>query len=362
MAYKNTNKNKDKYPWMGQRFRDGKKQRKVFLTRREALLWESQEEDGEEKAKGPVAEPTLSVSLQTWANEYLEYSENKFVRKTLNEKVLSFKFFFKFARLLPSDPVEKLSPYIAVGTLQKISVTRSGGAANKYKKNLSAAWEWGSKFLDMPKKNPFSDVDKFASARNERRVPTLDDFWKAYHATLNEKDKAMLYCYLQTGARMDELFRLKWQDVDFFGKRVRLSWRKNKAGEWKSQWLNVRDDLMTVLLKLRKKALTDLVFPSKTGLQYVTRVKWLDELCQRAGVEKFGFHGIRHLFASILAAQNVPLVEIQFMLRHSRLATTERYIHRLKKENREVLEALPGMPVSEKSTSKVHQNAKSVIA
>lgn len=109
MAYKNTNKNKDKYPWMGQRFRDGKKQRKVFLTRRESLLWESQEEDGEEKAKEPVAEPTLSVSLQTWANEYLEYSKNKFVKKTLNEKVLSFRFFLKIARLLPSDFIEKLS-------------------------------------------------------------------------------------------------------------------------------------------------------------------------------------------------------------------------------------------------------------
>jgi len=347
---------------MGQRFRNGKKQRKVFLTRRDALLWESQEE--EEKAKGPVAEPTplASLSLQTWANEYLGYSKNKFVKKTLDEKVLSFKFFFKFAGLHPSDSVGKLSPYVAVGSLQKISVTRSGGAANKYKKNLAAAWEWGSRFLDMPKQNPFSDVEKFASERNERRVPTLDDFWKAYHATLTEKDKVMLYCYLQTGARMDELFRLKWQDVDFFGKRIRLSWRKNKAGEWRSQWLQVRDDLISALLGYKKKAQTELVFPSRTGGQYVTRVKWMDELCQRAGVEKFGFHGIRHLFASILAARNIPMVEIQYMLRHSSLATTERYIHRLKKENREALEALPGMPVSEKSTSEVHQKARLVIA
>jgi len=299
-------------------------------------------------------QPTPLMSLQTWVNEYLEYSKCKFVKKTLDEKVLSFKFFFKFAQLNNFDSVEKLTPLVAVGSLQKISIIRSGGAANKYKKNLSAAWDWGSKFLEMSKQNPFSDVDKFASERNERRVPSLDDFWKVYHTALTEKDKVMLYCYLQTGARMDELFRLKWNDVDFFGKRIRLSSRKNKAGEWKSQWLNVRDDLITGLLKLKKRSLTDIVFPSWTGLQYITRIKWLDDLCKRAGVEKFGFHGIRHLFASILAAQNIPMVEIQFMLRHSSLATTERYIHRLKKENREVLEALPGLPVSEKSTSKVH--------
>ena len=49
-------------------------------------------------------------------------------------------------------------------------------------------------------------------------------------------------------------------------------------------------------------------------------------------------------------------VEIQYMLRHTSLATTQRYVHRLKKENREVLEALPGLAASEtKSTLKVHQ-------
>ena len=99
----------------------------------------------------------------------------------------------------------------------------------------------------------------------------------------------MLYCYLQTGARMDELFRLKWQDVDFFGKRIRLSSRKNRVGEWKSQWPNVKDGLIAGLLQLRKKSLTDIVFPSKTGLQYITRIKWLEELCKRAGVENLAF-------------------------------------------------------------------------
>jgi integrase len=80
---------------------------------------------------------------------------------------------------------------------------------------------------------------------------------------------------------------------------------------------------------------------------------WLGRLCKKAGVKPFGFHGMRHLFASILAAQNVPFVEIQYMLRHTSLATTQRCIHRLKKENREVLAALPGLTDSEKSTSKV---------
>ena len=102
-------------------------------------------------------------------------------------------------------------------------------------------------------------------------------------------------------------------------------------------------------------------FMCNLTLAYQYRQHWLKKVCNEAGVKPFGFHGIRHLFASILAAQNVPLVEIQYMLRHTSLATTQRYIHRLKKENREVLAALPGLTASEtKSTSNVHQQALGV--
>ena len=53
--------------------------------------------------------------------------------------------------------------------------------------------------------------------------------------------------------------------------------------------------------------------------------------------------GIRHLFASILAINNRPLVEIQQMLRHGSMTTTARYIHTLDSGNREVLSVLPGL-------------------
>jgi integrase len=65
--------------------------------------------------------------------------------------------------------------------------------------------------------------------RFESYVPTLEDFWTVFHFLNDDQDKLMLYCYLQTGARRDELFRLTWADVDFFRKRIRLSWRKTRS-------------------------------------------------------------------------------------------------------------------------------------
>ena len=79
-----------------------------------------------------------------------------------------------------------------------------------------------------------------------------------------------------------------------------------------------------------------------TGGPFTARIQWLRRLCVRAGVERFGHHGIRHLCASILAARGVPLVEVQRHLRHENLTTTQRYIHQLQKSPA-VLSALAGL-------------------
>lgn len=75
------------------------------------------------------------------------------------------------------------------------------------------------KFMQLLRINPFVEVDKFASNRHGRPVPTLEKFWKVYEKAETEQDNLMLFTYLQTGARRDELFRMRWTDVDFFWKK-----------------------------------------------------------------------------------------------------------------------------------------------
>ncbi len=252
---------------------------------------------------------------------------------------------------------------VVLDHLQEQADLRSGNAANKDRKNLAVAWQWGVKFLGLSNFNPIRAIEKFAEDRHERHVPTLEDFYTVLDVCSTEQDRLMLWMYLQTGARREELFRLGWKDVDFNKNQVRLYWRKNKKGQWEEAWLPVKGELMGWLRTHQKTTgLQRFVFLNFNGseksrfwIPYQYRQHWLKNLCEEAGIKQFGFHGIRHLFASILAAENMPLVEIQHMLRHKHLSTTQRYIHRLKKENREVLKALPNLGKNKKSPLKAHQ-------
>jgi integrase len=350
------------FPWIGQVKVKGKKKSSLQQSRTAALEWEAEQRY---RAANPPdsSTKTHSVSLLEWATRYLQYSKKQFVRKTFMEKQKAFKELFKNEEVHPTSSVELLEVDFLIDHLQDQAEIRSGNASNKDRKNLMVAWKWGvsrASKLNLPRQNPFLEVERQSEDRQQRHMPTIEDVLKVIDLAETEQDRLMLSMYLQTGARREELFRLAWDDVDLKEKQIRLYWRKNKRGEWKSEWLPISDELSGLTRAHQKKTgFLKFVFlnmqgstDSKNWIPYQYRQHWLKNLCEKAGVEKFGFHGMRHLFASTLAARNVPLVEIQYMLRHAHLTTTQRYIRRIKTKNREVIASLPGLQSLKKGPSK----------
>jgi len=341
-------KEKSKGVWTGRWIGQVRVGQKVSIhrckTKKEAVAWEEERKLTWNEPEQDACK-TSTVSLGEWATAYLDFAKARFVEKTYDEKRLAFRELFEGVATYDMEAMA-FRGNEALQYLEASREKRGGNAANKRRKNLRSAWEWGIKFLNMPRENPFDAVPRFAEVREERRVPTLDEFWKVYRVA-DKFDQIMLTFALHTGARRDEIFRTKWADVDFNARRVRLHWRKNQAGEWKEAWLPMSDDLEKALRSQRQiTGFMPRVFMHQTSdgqwVPYQYRQHWMKRLCKRAGVEPFGFHGIRHLFASILAAKNVPLVEIQKMLRHGSIQTTARYIHSLQQgESREAMAALP---------------------
>jgi hypothetical protein len=153
--------------WIAQVRKEGQRLEKVFLTKKEAKDWEAKMQ------RKPVEEwnkKTVIVCLNNWAQDYLDVSKVRFSTKTYKEKVSMFKRFFKV--IDPKMPVAKLKPGDVLKYVVKQKEERSGYAANKDRKNLVAAWNWGRKYLDplLPGPNPCL-VDRMPEVRHPRYVP-----------------------------------------------------------------------------------------------------------------------------------------------------------------------------------------------
>jgi len=336
--------------WMGRIQKQGKIKQKLFDTKVDALTWETEQRQSDWSKIG------TAYSIGEWAQDYMDYAR-KFSAKTYGEKRKTFKEFFAVRNeqgkpvVDPAARVETLASGMVLRVLQTQFEKRSGYAANKDRKNLVAAWNWGVRYRAMPQPNPCL-VDKFPEQRVPRYVPPEEDFWKIYELTSGQ-DQVMLTAFLYLGARRGEIFRLAWEDVDFANCRIRLSTRKRQGGTLEYDWLPMTKELKKQLLwwwEARTFKRSEYVFVCEEGYDFCRdhygkpfqyRHQFMKRLCERAKVKPFGFHGIRHLTASILFRLGHPVSVIQAILRHQSASTTERYLKSLGlEETRSALESL----------------------
>jgi integrase len=312
--------------WIAQVRKEGKRLEKVFWTKKEALSWEVKMR---RKPAGDWNDKTATVCIGDWVQAYLDYAEARFTVKTYKEKRALFRLFL--GEVPPEQPVANLKPGDVMNYIVKQSKERSGYSANKDRKNLVAAWNWGMKYMkpQLPGPNPCA-VERMQEIRHPRYVPPEEDVWRVYDAAEGQ-DQVMMLAYIHLCARRRELFRLRWEDdVDFGNRRIRLSTRKRQDGSMEYDWLPMTDDLYARLMEHRLATESEWVFLNpETEQPFRERKRWVKALCRKAGVKPFGLHAIRHLNPSLLAKYGVPAMQIMTILRHKRLSTTQRYLHQL---------------------------------
>ena len=361
MPCKQKKNGKDK--WIAQVMKDGQRKAKLFDTKKEAKAWEV----AMKTAKARKATP--STSLIEWAEGYLDYSLAMHSKETFQEKRRVFKRLLKV--LPPSMPTTDLTRQHVFDFLKVQAKKRSGHAVNTDRKNLNAAWTWGVENRGFLPENPCK-VKKFPEVRSPRYVPPEEDFWKVYEVA-SEADKVLLKTFLYTAARRGEVFNMTWRDVDFTNSRIQLFTKKREGGSQGADWVAMVQELREALLwwwENRPHKEAEHVFTvcggtpftnQYDGDAYGTRQHFMKKLCQKAGVKPFGFHGIRHLTASILDRGGVELTAIQKTLRHMNSHTTARYLHSMRGVG-EVLEAVMPKPPGKVIPINQNENREAALA
>lgn len=154
---------------------------------------------------------------------------------------------------------------------------------------------------------------------------------------LGKRDRAMLELMYATGVRVAELTTLNLSDVDFRNQLVRVTGKRRKqrivpfgepAGEAIRNYLTVRDRFL--LNAPISKRDDEALFLNYQGTRITTRsvgrmVEKYIKIC--AGVHNISPHALRHSFATHLLDSGADLRDIQELLGHARLSTTQIYTH-----------------------------------
>lgn len=327
--------------WLGRVVINGRQvDSKVFPAGRmkgpewtEAKNWEVQRK--KELLAAQVQPKTLSGCelLLAWGERYLAFTERTMSRSTSIEKKTVMKDFFRYCREEGICSLEAVSKPMLTQWLLDVSEERGPDRANRYRKNLLAAWHWGMDALEgFPQEQPLLErIKPFPVDAGERYVPPEEDVIKV----LNEahgQDLVMLLTYYYTGARRGEVFRLTWADVNLTEARMRLVDHKAGGGRQRVRWLAMHPELVRALAWWRdarplqvENVFMQLQNDAALGQPFKQRNKLMPLLCARAGVRPFGFHALRHKAASI-AFEAGGLNAAQMLMGHSRATTTDRYV------------------------------------
>ncbi|WP_243367399.1 tyrosine-type recombinase/integrase [Fundidesulfovibrio soli] len=299
----------------------GKRVEKRCESKREAQEWEVLARSRAENFK-----ETDTISLAYLAERHLDHVKTRLSSKSYEEKCRIFRRLF---RTIPATTLVSKVTYGRMETfLDQISKEKSGHRANKYRVHLVRAYNWGIRAVGLPSPNPWL-VERYKEVKSPRYVPTEEDFWNVYnHAS--DDEKRILLMFLHSAGRMQEVYTLKWEDVDVENLRFRL-WTNKRKGGREFDWIPMTDDLLVTMRTQRlKTGFHEYVFINpRSGTNYKCHDHLMKRLCETAGVKRFGFHAIRHLSASILDNAGVPLSAIQAILRHKSSHTTARYLHSL---------------------------------
>lgn len=204
---------------------------------------------------------------------------------------------------------------------------RAAATVNRYISTLSALLSYAVK-LRWIDENPCFSLTKLKENSGRDRILSDEETSRLMMAS-RESKSPYLYCVvllsLTTGARQGEILGLQWRHIDFDNKLAYLKETKNGRPRSIALADAVIEELKALYEKRDPKKL--LVFASKTTFGRVDLKKAWKSALQRAEIEDFRAHDMRHLFCTLAASQGASNLELATATGHRTLNMLQRYTH-----------------------------------
>jgi integrase len=191
--------------------------------------------------------------------------------------------------------------------------------------NLAEMWGLrpdGSNPRRHIRKYPEEKRERFLSAAELRRLGQVLDEMEAERVELPSAVAATRLLLL-TGCRLNEVMKLRWEDVDLAQSVLQLPDSKTGAKS-----VQLGRAAITVLRSIERCRFNPHVIRgTQPGKPLSDLQPFWQRLRARAGLKDVRIHDLRHTFASVAVASGQGLPMIGKLLGHSQVQTTARYAH-----------------------------------
>ena len=191
---------------------------------------------------------------------------------------------------------------------------------------LSTFYNWMEEEEHI-KRSPMKKVKKIKSKKEVKKPFTPQEVEVLKMNCKNKMEIAIVEMLFSTGARCNELVNIKIEDINFQENEIKILGKGNKERivyfneSTKARILDYMKEKKVDSEYLFTKSLYPFTKLGRDRIEVIVR-----RLGERAGVEKTHPHRFRRTFASTAAKRGMPIEEIQKILGHESLSTTQIYV------------------------------------
>ena len=303
------------------------------------------------KAEKKPDEITVEEVFTLYKKQVLEHHKSKSAENFIEKDFIKF-----FPRVCSTLKGEDLAIWRSEEKRKGTGKEKKNSSLNRSANAFLAMLRWArendkisicpliqKKVKKLAESDSIEVIRYLSSDERGRLLDTLDRREKK----LGQPDylKTLVLVALNTGIRRGALMRLRWDDLFFDTKTIRL--RRETAKGDRQDFIPMNGVVYRVLQEWRlfrqKTGLGEYLFIGPTGTpMHDVRSSW-ERVLRDAEIKSFRWHDLRHDFASQLVMLGVSILTVKELMTHSRLDQTLRYAHLAPEQKQEAVDKLGGL-------------------
>ncbi|MFA5011150.1 MAG: tyrosine-type recombinase/integrase [Ignavibacteria bacterium] len=287
----------------------------IYISKAEAKRAENRKFDEVSRKARDLDSETTSITLLEAINARLDYVKTKKCKAYYKDNKRYYKVILEVLGNIPIENIKRADiENLLLQTSQRLQKrNKDNYVVNAMLAIYKALFNHVIDQYDLSIKNPCHRIKHFSVVKRLKYIPKDKDI-EAVKKICDNNQKFLIDFIVETGARINEALKVKGSDI--FDEYVVLYTRKSKN----SNLVPRKIPRPKCLKRIRLKP-DELLFPN-----WIEQPKFLERKVKTLGQKSWGFHNLRHRYASLLSKQGKPLYEIMSLLGHSNLSTTQIYL------------------------------------